>query len=428
VAVISARRPVQPDAMDLAFLDRARYERHGHADAWCMVRWPGPGPSVGELRVLVRDRLDGVDRFGLLPSTERRPLWKPGGLDVDRSVTSIHAEGAGRLMDVIAEVAARPVGSDGLFWQISLVTGLDGEHAILIRAHHAVFDGGSGGWLLRRLFGDADVVTATRAAVFSRREFARGLRIFTGTCFRPAGLLPFNVPVGNRRCVRELAVPRGDFAAIITRSAGLRPTVNDVYLAAMAGGLRMALIARGSRLPRRVYAGVPVNCRSEAEASALGNHFIPVRFPLPIHEPDPGQRLRQVTAHRKRLLTPARIRGIAGFIELAARLPGFVRRAVFRYGFSPRHFNLVCTNLVGLISVPGATVTAASVIIGRQGLTCALSASGDRLVITISASAEHSAFADELTGAVSRSLRELADTVMTEGGRAEHDKAAEFSA
>jgi diacylglycerol O-acyltransferase len=80
-------------------------------------------------------------------------------------------------------------------------------------------------------------------------------------------------------------------------------TVNDVLLAATAGGLRALLRSRGEPVEGttvRIY--VPVSLRPRVRGPQQGNLIAQMMVPLPVGVSDPGDRLRQIaaeTAERK---------------------------------------------------------------------------------------------------------------------------------
>ena len=69
--------------------------------------------------------------------------------------------------------------------------------------------------------------------------------------------------------------------------------MNDVLLAAVAGGIRAFLQETGTD-PIRLKTMVPVSLRSAAEAEGLGNRISFVFVDLPCDEPDPVRRVRDV--------------------------------------------------------------------------------------------------------------------------------------
>ena len=80
--------------------------------------------------------------------------------------------------------------------------------------------------------------------------------------------------------------------------------MNDVVLAAVAGGARRLLAGRGElRSGLAVKASVAAAARDRADAAASGNRAAIMLVPLPVSEPDPGRRLGPIaraTRERKR--------------------------------------------------------------------------------------------------------------------------------
>jgi hypothetical protein len=103
----------------------------------------------------------------------------------------------------------------------------------------------------------------------------------------------FNRPVGPHR---RLVLLRADLAAakeVAHRHGG---TVNDVVLAAVAGGARRLLAARGELGPGTVLkVSVAVSLRRPGDTG--GGNRVGVRVvPVPVWEPDPHERLRRIAA------------------------------------------------------------------------------------------------------------------------------------
>jgi hypothetical protein len=74
-------------------------------------------------------------------------------------------------------------------------------------------------------------------------------------------------------------------------------TVNDVLLAATAGGLRALLCSRGEPVQDttvRIY--VPVSLRRQARGPQQGNLIAQMAVPLPLEVSEPGRRLDQIAA------------------------------------------------------------------------------------------------------------------------------------
>jgi WS/DGAT/MGAT family acyltransferase len=110
-------------------------------------------------------------------------------------------------------------------------------------------------------------------------------------------------------------------------------TVNDVLLAAVAGGFGRYLRHRHTRrLPARLRVIVPVDLGggSPRVVDRLGNRFGLLPLRLPVAEPDPGRRLLLIarrTRAAKRSLLPAATYVLIGVLGV---VPGALRRLVVR--------------------------------------------------------------------------------------------------
>jgi diacylglycerol O-acyltransferase / wax synthase len=87
-------------------------------------------------------------------------------------------------------------------------------------------------------------------------------------------------------------------------------TVNDVLIAAIAGGVRVLLSSRGERVEDvMLQAYVPVPLHGQQRGPARGNLDGMMAVPLPVGVPDPVRRLRfiaaETTERKKRHRVPA---------------------------------------------------------------------------------------------------------------------------
>jgi WS/DGAT/MGAT family acyltransferase len=100
---------------------------------------------------------------------------------------------------------------------------------------------------------------------------------------------PLGVP---KRAAWSAPIPLED---VKTVGQGLRGTVNDVLLTAMAGGLRRYLEGRREPVEGLNFrAVVPVDLRPSGVEPDLGNKFGLVFLSLPVGIADPGERLREL--------------------------------------------------------------------------------------------------------------------------------------
>jgi WS/DGAT/MGAT family acyltransferase len=281
-------------------------------------------------------------------------------------------------------------------WEVCVVDGLeDGGFAVLIRVHHAVLDGAGGALALARVLSpdpsasdDAwpgqgpDAVDAAhwraarapgfawwlaraaregpraRARVASRlrravaaggwpwaRALLAGAVSAVGTVARPSPVTSFNPDhVGPARAFAGGALDLDDVRRV-ARARGV--TVNDVALAAVAGGIARWLASRGERVgrdPMRVM--VPVNLRDEDDADG-GNRVAMMLVALPVGEPDPLRRLDAV-ARATRIAKASHQRDAVEWAEALAEWSGIAPLvAAVRVAFRLRPYNLIVTNVPG---------------------------------------------------------------------------------
>ena len=155
---------------------------------------------------------------------------------------------------------------------------------------------------------------------------------------------PLDTPIGRRRTVAFVS-----WSLEAVKRAGHRhgATVNDLLLAAVAGGLRGWLIARGEALPV-IRAKVPVSMHDRDEGpAALGNRDSFFFVDLPLDEPDPDrclEAIREETADRKRAHDAETLYLL--FNDLARVSKRIYRRANAIAG-TPGVFSLCVSNVPG---------------------------------------------------------------------------------
>ncbi|MEV4086944.1 wax ester/triacylglycerol synthase domain-containing protein, partial [Nonomuraea fuscirosea] len=119
----------------------------------CLVVDAGPGFSLGEARRLIGGRVEAVRRLRQrlmpVPFGCGRPVWVDDpAFDLDNHLQIMKCPAPGdvrALLDLAAQVIARPLRPGRPLWSITLVTGLDGDRAGLIVCFHHVLADGIGG-------------------------------------------------------------------------------------------------------------------------------------------------------------------------------------------------------------------------------------------------------------------------------------------
>ena len=278
-----------------------------------------------------------------------------------------------QLLGACAELYRRRLDPARPLWEAWLLPGLPGRQVgLFLRAHHTLADGVAGMAAFGALL-DLDADAPTQVAppwtpaprpsmgellVDNLRRRLRGLgRGLSGLARadRPrhaslgvwreflaerAPRTSLNRPIGADR---RLAVVRGRLEVARQVAHAHQAKVNDVVLAAVAGGLRQLLAGRGEDVQELVLrVMVPVSLHREQPGRASGNRDAVMLVPLPLGEPDPVRRLELIaaeTAARKGKARPPMGGGLLGLVA--------VQRAWYRLLARQRTVNLVVTNVPG---------------------------------------------------------------------------------
>jgi diacylglycerol O-acyltransferase len=376
-------------ALDSSFLDVETASAHMHV-GWASVLDPpeeGPPPSFEQLRDHVNRRLHRAPRYrqrlAQVPLRLARPLWVDDeGFDVTRHVRRSPTDD---LMELAGQVMSTPLSRDRPLWELWVADRLDDDRiGIVGKTHHCMVDGIAAVELAALLL-DPDPVSPPEepddwkpAAPPSTAELlvggvldrGRGQVRLARQSARMA-LSPGRLLAGAERAGRALGhslsrtVPdrtlnerispyrrlgtlaRGmDELRRVKRAFGV--TVNDVVLAAAAGGVRRYLERRGER-PRPLKAMVPVNVRA-GDGAELGNRIAFLFLELPCDEPDPVSRLAGIHLATRERKAAGEPEGADTMLELASYAPSPVQRALSRLVASPRTFNVVVSNIPGPVA------------------------------------------------------------------------------
>jgi diacylglycerol O-acyltransferase len=149
-----------------------------------------------------------------------------------------------------------------------------------------------------------------------------------------------NHPVGADR---RLTIIRGRLDLTKQIAHLHQAKVNDVVLAAVAGGLGQLLANRGEDVQGLVLrAMVPISLHQEQPGQARGNQPGWMMVPLPLGEPDPVRRLELIAAETAARMYKARPQAGSGIFRFVAG-----QRAWYRHFLRQRSVNLVVTNVPG---------------------------------------------------------------------------------
>lgn len=271
------------------------------------------------------------------------PAWiVDPDFDLDQHLRFTQLKRGGTLqavLDVVQVEVCSRLEPERPLWQAQLVEGLEGGGAaLIIKMSHAVADGVGVQRLFETIFmPDRDVRTApmppvpipedvtveelTREALVrtpralarsaiglgqgllsaagslaanpgsafaAARDYAASVQRMTGAQGAPAAALK------GRSELRRVAAFDVPLAAMKRASAAADASINDVYLCAVAGALRIYLEAMGQPA-ETVPTALPVNLRRGDEPAA-GNHFGAIGLALPVGIADPLQRIARIRA------------------------------------------------------------------------------------------------------------------------------------
>ena len=158
---------------------------------------------------------------------------------------------------------------------------------------------------------------------------------------------PINGKTGPARAFGYSRFPLADFRLIKGAFGG---TINDIVLAAVAGGLRHFLVARGvdpDDERSALQALCPVSIRDTSERTALGNRLAMLLVKLPIGEADPQRRIATVRATVDALKARKQAVGADFLLNLAGFAPSTLHAMVARASLRQIAFNLIVTNVPG---------------------------------------------------------------------------------
>ncbi|MGY1672258.1 WS/DGAT/MGAT family O-acyltransferase [Geodermatophilus sp. SYSU D00710] len=199
---------------------------------------------------------------------------------------------------------------------------------------------------------------------------------------------PFNGPITPHR---KLAIRSTSLDVVKQVKSALGATVNDVVMAACAGGLRTFLDRRGALPAEPLVALVPVSVRTGEETERWTNRVSMLSAVLPTDEPDPIRRVRRVheaMTSSKELFSALPAERLTDFAEFPP--PAVFARAMrlsarLRLGSRLTPGNLVISNVPGPrtpLYAAGARLEhyfPVSTIVEGQGLNITVQSYLDRL-------------------------------------------------
>jgi diacylglycerol O-acyltransferase len=376
--------------LDESFLAVESETAHMHV-GWAALFGPPRGrtaPSFEELRDHIASRLSHAPRYRQrlveVPLGVNAPVWVDDeDFDVDRHVLRWPSPNWDELVD---SAMSAPLDRARPLWETWIAHGLDGGRiGVVGKAHHCMVDGLAAVELASLLLDPTPEVAKPQNELWRPEPAPGGFKLLAtalldraGQGFdlarlplrlatRPGRLLrligasasaaralvhsvepattdiALNEPISPQRHLGRARRPLDDLNRIKRR---FNASINDVVLAAAAGGVRRLLQRRGET-PVPLKAMVPVSVRDGDGTGALGNQISFVFVDLPCDEPDPVRRLRDVKMAMSKRKQAGEPEGASAVLKAFGYAPRTVQQVVSHMVASPRAFNLVVSNIPG---------------------------------------------------------------------------------
>lgn len=291
---------------------------------------------IEAVREAIESRLQLVPRFRQVVYVPRRGLGGPLWVDAPSFELSDHlrvlplpaCSGEADLLVAIERLRRQPLDPARPLWELWFLTGLPNRQvALFVRLHHAIADGMAATTIVAALLDSAPAApappwtptpqpSARRLLADNLRRHLQRLANALSVLTRPRTILQrlraawpairellAETPAPETsldRMVgpdRTLALIRTTLDQVKQVAHTHKATVNDVLLAATAGGLRALLCSRGEPVQDttvRIY--VPVSLRRRTRGPQQGNLIAQMAVPLPLGVSEPGRRLHQIAA------------------------------------------------------------------------------------------------------------------------------------
>ncbi|MCW2788512.1 MAG: wax ester/triacylglycerol synthase family O-acyltransferase [Aeromicrobium sp.] len=414
---------------------------------------------------VINERIDLVPRYRQVPRSVPGALGTPVWLDDENFDISLHVRRSAlprpgttaALHELVGRLIARRLDLDRPLWELYLIEGLSGGRvALLFKAHQALVDGSEtvdlAQVLLEETAHERDIphdewnprpephaaelmletigrnvrrpAEALRVTELNLGRLARKLPIIGADAQAPHSVL--STELSRHRRFASLAADLDAFRRVREEHGG---TVNDVILAAIAGGIRGWMLTRAEPVTAKTSfrAMVPMSVVAEdGLPTSLGSKVRGHLLSLPVGESNPVVRLHQVSY----ALKDHRETGSAVAANKLAALPGFATSTFHAVGArvadaeAGRGHQIVITNVPGPqdpLYLAGEAVSEVYPCIplsGRRALAIGVTSYNRKVFFGIVADRDAVPDVDVLAQCIEDALQELVDTVESRRSRA----------
>jgi WS/DGAT/MGAT family acyltransferase len=295
------------------------------------------------------------------------------------------------VLDIAGPIAMSVFDRDRPLWEFTLVEGLtEGRAALIQKVHHSFTDGVGGVKLAQLMLDDkrnparrrtkvhtvspppSNLLTSVAeslaadvrgAAATSTRVVESLPGLATRAVTHPVGLLtstartvqsigkllapvtrPLSPVMTHRGLARRLDVFDIPIESMLRAAHGADSSLNDAFLASVAGGMRLYHGRHGARVGS-LRVTMPINLRRSGDPAG-GNRFTPARFPLPVATSDPAERMRQLGALSRGWRNEPALPLTDVVAGVLNRLPVYATTTIF--GSMLKAIDFVATNVPGL--------------------------------------------------------------------------------
>ena len=366
-------------ASDAVFLDAER-ARAPALIGGMLILDPSSAPGAF---VRYRDILRHVDeRLHLAPNLRKRLIFHPLRLDEPRLIDDVNFDlefhvrhlalprprDRRQLNILAARLMSRPMDLDRPLWEMYVIEGLEDvapyppdTYALMIKVHHAIFDGAAFGAATRAMMQEAadsqpeppDKAWAPQRGPgpmdWTISSFEEGFKQMFATARALPGIAQGALR-GGMASASELAsaVPKTRFQDAVTshrvfdweifqladmqaiRAALGKPKMNDLILCMIGGALRRYLQRKDELPARSLLAICPINVRGAGDPGLGGNQVTAMRAALGTHLEDAIDRLAYIAASTEQGKSQAAAWGGAFMGNVLALYPYPARFAVMR--------------------------------------------------------------------------------------------------
>ncbi|ANB05158.1 condensation protein [Streptomyces ambofaciens] len=266
-----------------------------------VFEFEGRAPTLDSLRARVAARAHRIPTLRYRIARDRGRFRR-----VDRIAVDLHVHEAWLPEDTDGSATSRlmlsrPLGTDDRPpWDVWLVHGPAGRHALVYRTDHAFQDGMGAVYTARALLGDEpgggpSPRPPARPTVPGLADaLGEVAAAFRGPTSKPA----FDGVSTGRVDVCHTDTPLARLRAVARAHGG---TVTDVYLAALSHAVRTWYLKDTGSAHPPLPVSIPMSVRAPGEEYAPGNRMVTARLLLPCDEESPRRALARVVACTGRL-------------------------------------------------------------------------------------------------------------------------------